>query len=77
MLTCYAEALATPPWELSSVLYHESIGCQCSALFGKNHLMATCFMKQASEGRLYMQKDHSMPFNVSTMSSFLMRLLNI
>ncbi len=35
------------------------------------------FMKQASDGRLYMKKDHSMPFNVSTMSSFLMRLLNI
>ncbi len=35
------------------------------------------FMKQASDGRLYMQKDHSMPFNVSTMSSFLMRLLNM
>ena len=35
------------------------------------------FMKQATDGRLYMQKDHSMPFNVSTMSSFLMRLLNM
>ena len=35
------------------------------------------FMKQASDGRLYMKKDHSMPFNVSTMSSFLMRLLNM
>ena len=46
-------------------------------MFGKNHSMAACFMKQASDGCLYMKKDHSMPFNVSTMSSFLMRLLNM
>lgn len=33
--------------------------------------------EESLNGNLYMQKDHSMPFNVSTMSSFLMRLLNI